>query len=97
MRIVATPAYQSQDPEARSAFQDLALATLGKAPESQPSMVFGDPAAKELGFSDLTEMADGTEQYLSAKVPVLGTQELWCKRDDYPDGPVYTFLLPSDY
>lgn len=96
MRIVATPAYMTADPAARNTFQAAALGLLGGY-NQQPSMAFGDPTLDKVGYEDLTPMEDGTEQHLSVHVPVSGTERLWCKRDDYPDGPVFTFLLPSDY
>ena len=97
MRVVATPAYLTQDAEARAIFEALAFAALSPEPQSQPSMVFGDPDATQPKLEDPIPMDDGTTQFLSAIVPVVGTQKLWCKRDDYPDGPVFTFLTPSDY
>lgn len=88
MRLVATPAYLATDPEHRQRFQEAALASLGHAPQSEPSMAFGDPGLPALELDD---------EGCSAKIPVGGTDRLWCKRDDYPEGPVFTFLVPSDY
>jgi len=97
MRIVATPAYLTAHPEARTEFESLVLRVMSPVAHSQPSMIFGDPEAPGQELEDLTEMDDGSKVHLSMRVPVLGFKKLWCKRDDHPDGPVYTFLLPSDY
>jgi len=95
MRIVATPGFLARDPAAREEFMGRALAALGRDAESQPSMAFGTPDVGENTPEDETEMRDGSRQFLSVRIPA--PVEMWCKRDDYPEGPVYTFLLSSDY
>lgn len=96
--IFATPGFQSalsQNPDKVNDFMRRALGVLGHSFESQPSMAFGDPTVTEDGLEDETEMKDGSMQFLSARIPASPRQ--WCKRDDYPHGPVFTFLLPGDY
>jgi hypothetical protein len=96
MRILETPGFRRQSTAAeQEQFRVRALAALGRSPESQPSMAFGSPAVEENTPEDEMEMRDGSKQFLSVKIPA--PVEMWCKRDDYPEGPVYTFLLPSEY
>ncbi len=97
MRIVATPAYLAAMPEARAQFENTAMQVMSPVAGSQPSMVFGDPAAQGRELEDLTEMENGNKVHTSMRIPVMGAQKLWCKRDDHPEGPIFTFLLPSDY
>lgn len=88
MKVLATPAFQAVDGFTRELFQVAAFKSLGLTAGSEPSMAFGDPNIKDFALDD---------EGRSIKIPVRGSERLWCKRDDYPDGPVFTFLLPSDH
>lgn len=72
----------------------IARRTIGKTPESEPSMVFAGPEYNG-------EIEDGGRS-VKIKSPIT----FWLKRDDYPPdcdpalpngGMVFTYLKPEDY
>ncbi len=87
-RVLATPGFirEGEEKGAPDMVMLTRLLTGPKGPESEPSMIVGDPACKGGDFED-----DGR----TLRIP--GKFKFYAKRDDYPEGPVVTFLLPSEY
>jgi hypothetical protein len=95
-RLVATPGFLAAHPrEVLDPWMTKALKSIGRDRDSEPSMVFGRPEVTEDTPCDEFDKGDGTKVYCSIRINA--PSELWLKRDDHPDGPIFTFLLPRDY
>ena len=84
----ATPGFQALPPTQMVGFVGRVARDLPRQPGQEPSMVIGSPEAKK------ARLEDGGRTLV---VPFRGKQTVYAKRDDYPQGPVVTFLLASEY
>jgi len=84
--IVATPAYLEFSAQTQEAFADWVNRAFNLS--SEIDFVVGDPTAHALTLED---------QERTARVPFLGNQKVYCKKDFYPDKTLITFFLASEY
>lgn len=84
-RAVATPNFLSHTVD--GTFQLRVLSLMG-GKGAEPTMIVGDPDIEENVSED---------EGATLRIPINTPEKVWAMRDDYPDGPVVTFLMPEDY
>jgi hypothetical protein len=86
---LTTPGFSAEG-VAAAHFYMKAMSLIGPLPGSEPSLIVGDPA--EINMNGVRE-DDGR----TVRVKSITSVRVYCKRDDYPEGPVFTFLRADEY